>query len=129
MTNATANVTVEPTNTLSWVTEYRDGGGFGFINFYPGLLSASYKDEDRLSWNGWDPLLLAEASFALANVFSFLGIMRSMVILGKSYDLIALRPYFDLQPESFMQNIGYTFHTHTPLQCPDTVSVRRYWHD
>ena len=55
--------------------------GFGIY----GLLSASYGDENRLSWDGFDPLLVAEASFALANVLSFLGIMHSMVILGKSY--------------------------------------------
>ena len=78
------NVSVTDCNIAASATNKSEA-----ISTAPSLTSSAiksdrsqYKGEDRLSWDSYDPLLVAEASFALANVLSFLGLMHNMVILG-----------------------------------------------
>ncbi|XP_038070322.1 transient-receptor-potential-like protein isoform X2 [Patiria miniata] len=43
---------------------------------------ASFGNQSRYDWSQFDPLLLAEAAFAVANVLTYLHLLHSLLILG-----------------------------------------------
>ncbi len=57
---------------------------------YSGFITVAFAGETRYNWTSFDPLLVAEASFALGNILTFGRLLQTVVMISGTLGVLAI---------------------------------------